>query len=91
VTPKSLFRAAAACAALAVVSPGSARAAPCALVDLRWMAASWLNADDPKGAQERWTLAPGGVLMGSSFEFPPGKPGYAEIMTIREADAGVYI
>jgi hypothetical protein len=55
----------------------------CQIADLSWMAGDWHNAADPTRAQERWTLAPEGVLMGSSWEFPAGKSGYAEIMTIR--------
>jgi hypothetical protein len=57
--------------------------AACALKDLAWMSGSWRNAETPDRAQERWSLAPDGVLMGLAWEFPPGKSGYAEIMTIR--------
>jgi hypothetical protein len=56
---------------------------PCHMTDLRWMAGDWHNASDPSRAQERWALAPDSILMGSSWEFPPGKAGYAEIMTVR--------
>jgi len=70
--------------AMATGRPADARPGPCALAGLGWMAASWLNARDPGRAQEHWVLAPDGVLMGSSFEFPPGKRGYAEIMTVRD-------
>jgi hypothetical protein len=62
-------------------------AAPCTLSRLQWIAADWNNATNPNGAQERWTIAPGGVLMGNSFEVNPDGKGYAEIMTIRE-DSG---
>jgi Domain of unknown function (DUF6265) len=55
----------------------------CTLAGLGWMAANWQNADDPAGAQERWTPAPGGVLMGSSFEAHADGTGYAEAMAIR--------
>jgi hypothetical protein len=34
-------------------------------------------------------LAPRGLLMGSWFEFPPGKAGYAEIVTIKPAGAAI--
>jgi hypothetical protein len=61
----------------------SSSPSPCQLADLGWMAGDWHNAADPARAQERWTLAPDGVLMGNSWEFPPGKSGYAEIMTVR--------
>jgi hypothetical protein len=69
-------------AALLANSPATAGQA-CSLAALRWMAGTWLNASDPTGAQERWAVAPGDVLMGSAWEFPKGKGGYAEIMTIR--------
>jgi hypothetical protein len=62
---------------------GVAAPVSCHLTDLGWMAGDWRNSADPARAQERWALAPGGVLMGSSWEFPTGKSGYAEIMTIR--------
>jgi hypothetical protein len=46
----------------------------------------------PARAQERWVVAPEGVLMGSSWEFPEGKAGYAEIMTIKpDGDAVVMV
>lgn len=61
-----------------------AAAAPCTLAGLSWMAATWHSADNPGGSQERWTLAPGGVLMGSSFEAHADGGGYAEAMTIRQ-------
>jgi hypothetical protein len=44
------------------------QAAPCALPELRWMAVSWHNAKDPARA----------------WEFPPGRSGYAEIMTVKQ-------
>jgi hypothetical protein len=68
---------------LAVANAAQAQSHPCALTDLAWMAGSWHNASDPERAQERWSLAPNGVLMGLAWEFPPGKSGFAEIMTIR--------
>ena len=55
----------------------------CSLTGLTWMAGNWHNASDPQRAQERWVVAPDSVLMGSSWEIPKGKPGFAEIMTIR--------
>jgi hypothetical protein len=58
-------------------------AAECSLGALNWMAGLWQNAADPHRAEERWAVAPAGVLMGSAWEFPEGKQGYAEIMTIR--------
>jgi hypothetical protein len=71
-----------------MVSTHPSQAADCSLAPLGWMAGNWRNAADPHRAQERWALAPDGVLMGSAWEFPAGKAGYAEIMTVRlEGDA----
>ncbi len=66
-----------------------AAADPCTLKALAWMAGTWHDVANPAGAEERWAIAPGGVLMGSSWDFPPGgKAGYAELMTVRpEGDA----
>jgi Domain of unknown function (DUF6265) len=66
-----------------------AQAHPCTLKDLGWMAGSWHNSADPERAQERWTLAPDSILMGSAWEFPPGKAGFAEIMSVRPDGQGV--
>jgi Domain of unknown function (DUF6265) len=70
-----------------VVLDVGAHGATCTLTGLKWMAADWNNAANPHGAQERWTIVPGEVLMGSSFEANQEGKGYAEIMTIRE-DSG---
>jgi len=66
-----------------LMAPVGARAGTCTLAGLGWMAANWSNSAEPDRAQERWAAAPDHVLMGSSFEFPAGKGGYAEAMTIR--------
>jgi Domain of unknown function (DUF6265) len=66
------------------VSCVAANAAPCTLSGLAWMAADWHNASSPASAQERWAIAPGGVLMGSSFESSGDGKGYAELMTVRQ-------
>jgi hypothetical protein len=68
---------------LLLAAPQVLRAQTCSLAALQWMAGTWLNSANPSGAQERWAVAPGDVLMGSGWEFPPGKTGYAEFMTIR--------
>jgi hypothetical protein len=68
---------------------GHAQAATCTLAGLGWMAGDWRNAKTPDRAQERWVAAPDHVLMGSSFEFPEGKGGYAEAMTVRPDGAGI--
>jgi hypothetical protein len=36
-----------------------------------------MHATDPQRAQERWVIAPDNILMGSSWEIPNGKVGYA--------------
>jgi hypothetical protein len=64
-----------------------ANASPCMLAGLNWMSGDWRNAENPTGAQERWVVAPSGVLMGSSWEANQEGKGYAEIMTIRN-DSG---
>jgi len=66
-----------------------AQSAPCALPSLSWMAGSWHNTSDPQRAQERWVVAPQNVLMGSSWEFPIGKSGFAEIMTVKPDGDGI--
>ena len=69
---------------LLVIASGSrAQSHPCTSSDLGWMVGSWHNRDDPDRAQERWTLAPNGILMGNAWEFRQGKSGFAEIMTVR--------
>jgi hypothetical protein len=72
-----------------LAAPLTVSAEPCSLTSLGWLAANWLNGEAPDRARETWTAAPGGVLMGSAFEFPQGKAGFAEFMTIREGDGGV--
>jgi hypothetical protein len=77
-------------AALAVSAlPATALADSCTLAKLAWFAGTWRDAANPQGSEERWVLAPGGVLMGTSWVFPAGgKAGFAEIMTVRsEGDA----
>jgi hypothetical protein len=69
------------------VAGAAAKAAPCTLLGLQWMAADWHNSANQAGAQERWNVAPSGVLIGSAFESSPDGKGYAEIMTVRE-DSG---
>jgi hypothetical protein len=77
-------------AGFACVAGSSAPAAEsCSLTALGWMAGSWYNTSDPARSQERWVLAPDMVLMGSSWEFPEGKAGFAEVMTIRTDGAAV--
>jgi len=67
----------------------AAHAAPCTLAGLSWMAGDWRNSADPNGSEERWTVAPGGVLMGSAFEFEKDGKGYAEAATVRQDGAAI--
>jgi hypothetical protein len=70
-----------------MVVDATANAAPCTLPGLKWMAADWHNSVNPNGAQGRWNIAPGGVLIGSAFESRLEGKGHAEIMTVRQ-DSG---
>jgi len=83
---RRLFSIAAALALLGSVSV--ARASDCTLSGLNWMVGDWQSAADPDRAQEHWVRAPDEVLMGTAWEFPAERSGYAELMTIR-ATAGV--
>jgi len=67
-----------------VATHAAIHAAPCTLAGLQWMAANWHNSADPDGAQEHWAMAPGGILMGTSWEIAKDGTGYAEIMTVRQ-------
>lgn len=67
-----------------VAAASVVQAQPCSLPDLNWIAGTWQSVANPQGAQERWVVAPQHVLMGSAWEFPVGKPGYAEIMTVTQ-------
>jgi hypothetical protein len=54
----------------------------CTIAGLDWMVGVW-RADDKAGlAEERWTAAPGDVLMGSAWTVANGKAVFAELMTI---------
>ena len=79
--PKFLFVAAAAMTAIVWAPP--AAASVCSLSSLGWIAGNWRDVTDPERSQERWVAAPDHVLMGSAWEFPEGKAGYAEIMTVQ--------
>jgi hypothetical protein len=77
-------------AALSVLFfPAGGYASPCSLTGLQWMAGDWRNPANPAGAQERWSVAPGGVLMGSAWEASQDGKGYAEIMTVREESGSI--
>ena len=74
-------------AALVILTAGAsaqpAHATVCSLESLAWIAGNWRDLADPQRSQERWVLAPDHVLMGTAWEFPAGKGGYAELMTLR--------
>jgi hypothetical protein len=70
-------------ALLLTASVSLSHAAECSLTGLAWMAGNWHNTTDPQRAQERWVIAPDSILMGSSWEIPKGKMGFAEVMTVR--------
>ena len=62
-------------AALVPMLGTRAAAAPCALDDLRWMAGVWRGGEAASPSEERWTIAPGGRLMGSSWVLHTDRPG----------------
>jgi Domain of unknown function (DUF6265) len=64
-------------------SASVSHAAVCSLTGLAWMAGNWHNTSDPQRGEERWVVLPDSILMGSSWEIPNGRAGYAEIMTVR--------
>jgi len=66
-----------------IFSTAFAHAESCSLKGLAWMAGNWRSTSDPLRSQERWVLAPDDVIMGSAWELPAGKAGYAEVMTVR--------
>ncbi len=71
-------------AALLLLCAHPAPAADCAPGTLAWMAGRWQDASNTQGSREQWSVAPGGILMGSGWSFPPdGKCGFTEIMTVR--------
>jgi hypothetical protein len=53
----------------------AARAAPCQLADLGWLAGTWRDDGPTTKVEERWALGPGGRLMGSSWVLHTDKPG----------------
>jgi hypothetical protein len=56
------------------------------------MAGVWRNADGGAQTEERWTLAPGGRLMGSSWTPLADRPGgVIEALTIQDDGAGLAI
>jgi hypothetical protein len=61
------------CAAGLLWAPG-ASAAPCTVEDLSWMAGVWRNATGAEQTEERWVMAPGGRLMGSSWTLHADSP-----------------
>jgi Domain of unknown function (DUF6265) len=72
-----------------LIARAAAHAAPCTLAGLNWMAANWQNTGDPEGSKEHWSVAPGGILMGTSWEVANNGTGYAEIMSVRQDGAAI--
>lgn len=76
-------------AAILVLAP-AAKAAPCSLADLGWMAGVWRHDTADTESEERWVVAPGGRLMGSAWELHPDRPGgVVESETIQAVDGVV--
>jgi len=70
-------------AALAL-APAAALAQACRLADLSWMAGTWRQSDGSAQSEERWTVASGDRLMGSSWSLHADRPGgVLEISTIQ--------
>jgi len=60
---------------IAATPTGAAHAAPCRLADLGWIAGVWRTATAESRSEERWVIAPGNRLMGSSWALHPASPG----------------
>lgn len=59
----------------ALVAP-TASAAPCTLAGLQWMAGAWRDTEETNVlTEERWVVAPGGRLVGSSWRLHSDTPG----------------
>jgi hypothetical protein len=52
-----------------------AEAAPCQLTDLQWLSGTWRNTGQTTETEERWTVGPGGRLIGSSWLLHTDGPG----------------
>lgn len=62
---------------------GSASAQPCTLDGLKWLQGDWTEKSADTQGEERWTMAPSGQLLGSSWFLHPGRDGgLIEVMTI---------
>jgi|HubBroStandDraft_1064217.scaffolds.fasta_scaffold00009_30 hypothetical protein len=65
------------------------RAAPCSVAQLDWLKGTWrTETADGRTEEERWTDAPGGVLLGSAWTVTKGKAVFGEIMTIESGEDG---
>jgi hypothetical protein len=62
-------------AASAAALAAGAHADPCHLTDLRWMAGVWRADAAGASSEERWVVAPGDRLMGSSWDLHADRPG----------------
>ena len=75
-------------AVLLATAPSLVHGAPCSLADLGWMAGAWRGDGPATRSEERWTLAPGGRLMGSAWELHTDRPGGVIEASTIQADEG---
>jgi hypothetical protein len=69
-----------------------ASADPCSLSALHWLKGAWHNEDGGAVTEERWTIAPGGRLMGSSWTLHGDRPGgVIEAETIQNEGSAVVL
>jgi uncharacterized protein DUF6265 len=76
---------------VALALAGGARAAPCALSDLGWIAGVWRDDTADTKSEERWVVAPDDRLMGSAWELHPGRPGGVVESETIQAVAGAVV
>jgi hypothetical protein len=74
-----------------VITIAAEAAPPCKVADLAWMQGAWRSHEAGSNGEERWTMAAGDRLMGSSWFFQAGAPGgFAEALTIQQ-DGGAIV
>ena len=68
---------------LLVPLPALAQSQLCTLDGLKWLKGAWVEKSDETQGEERWTIAPSGQMVGSSWFLHPGRDGgLIESMTI---------
>ena len=71
-------------------TPALVQAAPCSVAQLEWLQGIWrADAAGGRTEEERWTGAPGEVLLGSAWTVAKGKAVFGEIMTIEAGADGL--